>query len=60
VCGHGLAVMRNQNPPDIGSFVEDGGVWYTDNACRAGVLEIDRSLTAAQTKNDLVVEVSVA
>ena len=47
MCRHGLAVMRNQNPPGTGCQVEDVGIWYADNPSRAGILEIDYRLTAA-------------
>ena len=60
MCRHCLAVMRNQNPPQIGCFVENIGIWHADNAARAGILEIDRGLTSAQAKNDLLVEVCVS
>ena len=52
--------MRNQNPPEIGRFVEDVGIWYTDNPRRVGIPEINGPLTAAQAKNDLLVEVFVS
>jgi hypothetical protein len=55
-----LPVMGNQNPAALCRFVKDVGIWYTDNPCRAGILEIDAPLTAAKAKNDLVVEVCVS
>ena len=60
VCRHGLAIVRDQNPPEIGRFVEDVGIWYTDNPRRVGIPENNGPLTAAQPKNDLLVEVFVS
>ena len=60
MCRHGLAVMRNQNPPEIGCFAEDIGIWHADNPSRVCIFEIDCRLTAAQAKNDLLVEVCVS
>jgi hypothetical protein len=39
---------------------ENIGIWHADNTSRAGILEIDRGLTAAQAKNDLLVEVCIS
>ena len=39
VCRHGLAIVRNQNPPEIGRSMEDVGIWYTDNPRRVGIPE---------------------
>jgi hypothetical protein len=41
-------------------FVENIGIWHADNASRAGILEIDRGLTAAQAKNYLLVEICIS
>src|ERR1035438_2238939 len=60
MCRHGSAVMRDQNPPEIGCFVEDIGIRHADNPSRAGIREIDYRLTAAQAKNDLLVEVRIS
>ena len=59
MCRHGPEVMRNQDPPEIGCLVEDIGIREADNPARAGVPEIDRRLTAAQAKNDLLVEIRI-
>jgi hypothetical protein len=40
--------MRNQNPPEIGCFVEDIGVWYADNPSSVRIRETDHRLTAAR------------
>ena len=52
--------MRNQYPPEIGCLVEDIGIWQADNPARAGILEIDHRLTAAQAKNYLLVEICIS
>jgi hypothetical protein len=60
MCRHGSAVMRDHNPPEIGCSVEDIGIWHADNPSRASIHEIDYRLTAAQAKNDLLVEVRIS
>ena len=60
MCRHGFAVMRNQNPPQIGCFVEDIGVWCADNPSSVRIHEIGRRLTAAQAQDDFLVEVRVS
>ena len=52
--------MRNQNPPEIGRFVEDVAIWCTDNPCGVRIPEINGPLAAAQAKDDLLVEVRVS
>jgi hypothetical protein len=45
--------MRNQNPPEVGRFVEDVRIRKTDNPCRQGIRKIDGPLAAAQAKDNL-------
>jgi hypothetical protein len=48
--------MGDENPPEIGRFMENIGIWHADNPSRTGIHEIDYRLTAV---NDLLVEVRI-
>ena len=50
----------NQPGAPGGCLVEDIGVWYADNPSSVRIREINHRLTAAQAKNDLLVEVCVS
>jgi hypothetical protein len=59
VPGHRLSIMGNENAPQFGGHTQHVWIGYTDNATVNGAQTIKRRFPAAQSRYDLVIEISV-